>query len=342
MKKQYILYIGILLLSSLLLTGCTKKDTTYDTSKIEIVDDKNNGEELPEVEDTEIDEEKVGDDLGYLSNPDEFTKTKQSIGEESSAEYTILPLDDVQSNGYHVFNFNISSSTEDAPLPLFTVDPILDKGVYRVTVKNVVKDESGIAYQQSKVVNKGAITGIYRAVTSIPNTAIYEIGFLANNPFKLDYIENDLNSWKISVKVAYDLSYSPPTIDFGSSEFSNTEQKIVGMMATDGAKISSYSYSVTGGTLKFVYSVASGTSNPIPTVEAKYDDMNILHVTFTSLSSDKVSGWGSTITLPSGIVVNVARAGEVSTYSFGGIGAAKPFRLSATQSPNQVILEVKL
>jgi len=340
MKNRYILYIGILFLSGILLTGCTTKDSTYDTSKIEIVDGEDEGEEETKVE--EKDEVKEGDDLGYLSNPDEFTKTKQTIGEESTAEYSILPLEDTQSNGYHVFNFNISTSTEGAPLPSFTVDPILDKGVYRVTIKNVVKDESGIAYQQSKVVDKGAITGIYRAVTSVPNTAVYEIGFLANNPFKLDYIESDLNSWKISVKVAYDLDYSPPTIDFGSTEFSSEQQNIEGMVATDGAKISSYSYSVTGGILKFVYSVASGTSNPIPSVEAKYDDMNILHVTFISLSSDKVSGWGKTISLPSGIAVNVARAGETSTYSFGGIGGAKPFKLSATQSPNQVIIEINI
>lgn len=336
MKKRLFLYIPLILLCSILLTGCTKKDDEYG-DKIKIVDSENEKKETESKEEPKKD----SSDLGYLSNPDEYAKSKKSIGELTDAEYTLDSLEDSQSNGYHAFNFNISTSTEGAGLPSFTVEPVLDKGVYRVTIRNVGKDNSGIAYQQSRVVDKGAVTGIYRAVTSTPKTAVYEIGFLGNNPFKLDYIETDVNSWNISVKVAYDLKYSPPTIDFGSTEFSNTLQSIKGMSASDGARISSYSYSVTGGVLKFVFSVASGTSNPIPSVEAQYDEMNILDVRFTSLQSDKVSTWGSSITLPAGIVVNVSRAGEVSSYRFGGIGGAKPFKLSASQSPNQVVVEIK-
>lgn len=336
MKKRFLVYIPLILLCSILLTGCTKKDDDFG-DKIKMVDSEN------EEKETESKEEPKKDstDLGYLSNPEEYAKSKKSIGELTDAEYTLESLDDSQSNGYHAFNFSVSTSTEGAPLPSFTVEPVLDKGVYRVTIRNISKDNSGIPYQQNRLVEKGAITGIYRAVTSTPKTAVYEIGFLGNNPFKLDYIETDTNSWNISVKVAYDLKYSPPTIDFGSTEFSNTEQKIAGMTASDGARIASYSYSVSGGVLKFVFSVASGTSNPIPSVEAKYDEMNILDVRFTSLQSDKVSTWGNSITLPGGIVVNVSRAGEVSSYRFGGIGGAKPFKLSASQSPNQVVVEIK-
>lgn len=332
-----LLYIPLIILCSILLTGCTKKNDDY-SDKIKIVDSEN------EEEETELKEEpkKESSDLGYLSSPDEYTKNKKSIGELTDSEYTLDALEDSQSNGYHAFNFSISTTADGASLPSFTVEPVLDKGVYRVTIRNISKDNSGIAYQQSRFVSKGAVTGIYRAVTSTPKTAVYEIGFLGNNPFKLDYIETDVNSWKISVKVAYDLKYTPPTIDFGSSEFSNTAQSIKGVNASDGARISSYSYSVTGGVLKFVFSVASGTSNPIPNVEAQYDDMNILDVRFTSLQSDKVATWGNSITLPAGIVVNVSRAGEVSSYRFGGIGGAKPFKLSASQSPNQVVVEIKI
>lgn len=338
MKKRYFLYISVLLLSSVLLVGCTKKDVDYDSSKIDIVgsDEKVEEEKKPEKE-----ESKDSNDLGYLSNPDEFGKTKQSIGTQSENEYTLESLQDTQSNGYHSFNFNISTTAEVPSLPSFTVEPVLDKGVYRVIIGNVVKDSSGIAYQQSRAIDKGAITGIYRAVTSVPKTAVYEIGFLGNNAFKLDYTESTPSSWDISVKVSYDLKYSPPTVDFGSTEFSSDEQTITGMESSDGAKISTYSYSVTGNTLKFVFSVASGTSNPIPTVEAKYDAENILEVKFPSLLSDKIPSWGSSITLPAGIAVSVSRAGETSVYRFGGIGAARPFKLSASQSPNQVILEIK-
>ena len=337
MRKRFLVYIPLILLCSILLTGCTEKDEDFG-EKIKMVDSQDEGKE---TEKKEEETKKDSSDLGYLSNPDEYAKSKKSIGELTDAEYTLESLEDSQSSGYHTFDFNISTSTEGAVLPSFTVEPVLDKGVYRVTIRNVSKDNSGIPHQQSRAVDKGAVTGVYRSVTSTPKTVVYEIGFLGNNPFKLDYIETDINSWNISVKVAYDLKYSPPTIDFGSTEFSNTVQSIEGMTASDGARISSYSYSISGGVLKFVFSVASGTSNPIPSVEAEYDDMNILEVRFTSLKSDRVSTWGNSITLPGGIVVDVSRAGEVSSYRFGGIGGAKQFKLSANQSPNQVVVEIK-
>lgn len=336
--RRYTLYILILLLASVLLTGCTKKDTEYDTSKIDLVGEDSDTQKEEKKEEVQNNQEST--DLGYLSNPEEFSKKKQSIGSISENEYTIEGLNDTKQNGYHMFSFTLSS-TEDVP-PYVVVDPVLDKGVFRVTFSNVVKDSSGIAYQSIKDVNLGAITGIYRAVTSVKNTSIYEIGFLGNNTFKLEYEELSTGNWSVSIKVSYDTKYSPPDIDFGSTQFSPEVQSIKGMESSDGARISSYSYSVSGNILKFVFSVASGTSNPIPSVDAQYDQENILVVNFPSIETDKVSTWGNTITLPAGIQVEVLRSGESSTYRFGGIGGKKEFKLSATQSPNQVLVEIKL
>ncbi|MGI6423171.1 MAG: hypothetical protein ACOX0X_00935 [Candidatus Dojkabacteria bacterium] len=330
--KRYLLYIPLLILASLLLTGCTKK-TDYDSSKIEFV-----GSEKKETE-KKVDTPK-SDDLGYLSNPEEFSKSKQSVGEISDGEYTIDGLEDSQESGYHLFLFKISSTSE-SPVPYVLVEPVLDRGVYRVSIKGVVKDNSNLGYQKSIEVDKGAITRIYRAVTSQEKTSIYEVGFLGSNLLKLEQEEVDSGVWNISVKVSYDFKYSPPTVDFGSTEFGSDIQKISGMQASDGARISSYSYSFSGGVLKFVFSVASGTSNPIPSVEAEYDSENILVVRFPSLESDKVSGWASTISLPAGIQASVSRVGKESVYKFGGIGGSKPFKLSASQSPNQVLVEIK-
>ena len=328
--KRFLIYIPLILLCSVLLTGCTKKEEETD---------KNNDQENTQEDNSK---DKDNEDLGYLSDPDEFTKEKKSIGTESDLEYTINDLKDSQEDGYHSFTFDISTSVESPVLPSVTVEPVLDKGVYRVTIKGVGSDNSGIGYQERRDIDKGAVTGIYRAVTSVSKTSVYEIGFLANNPFTLEYSEKGASSWEVVIKVAYDLKYSPPTIDFGSTEFSSDEQSITGMSSGDGVRISSYSYSVSGNVLKFVFSTASGTSNPIPSVTAKYDAMNILNVEFPSLASDKVSTWGNKITLPSGLSVFVSRSGEKSIYSFGGIGNTKPFKLSATQSPNQVIIEIQL
>ena len=332
MKKKIFLYLLIILLSTVLLSGCTKKeeDVVEDEGQ-DTTQEEENTEDSPEDE-----------DLGYLSNPEEFTKVKQSLGESSDFEYTIESIESVKKEGYQEFLFDMSSSEEDVVTPLFVVEPLLDKGVLRVTIKNIFEDNTGITHSEGIKIDTGAITGIYRVITSLENTRIYDIGILANNPFKLELKENDTNNWTFSVKVAYDTKYTAPTVDYGSTEFSSDAQSIEGMTSEEGAKITTYSYSTSGGILKFMLAVASGASNPIPSVNAQYDEEGMLIVTFDSLESDKVPTWGSSISLPSGVTAFVSRSGESSVYKFGGISGKKPFKLSATQSPNQVLVEITL
>ena len=330
MKKNIFLYMLVILLSAVLLSGCTKKED-------EVVDET---EESSNEQETK-EEEKEDTDLGYLSNPDDFTKVKQTLGVSSEFEYTIQSVESSMEDGYHEFNFAVLPKESGASIPLFTVEPMYEKGVIRVTLKNIVSDSTGITHADGLAVNKGAVTGLYRAITSLENTRIYDIGVLANNPFNV-YMTDDGDGWVFFVKVAYDTDYKAPSIDYGSTEFSSDEQSIEGMTSDEGAKVTTYSYSISGGVLKFVYAVASGASNPIPSVTAMYDDEGMLVVTFQSLDSDKVSTWGDTISLPSGVSAFVSRSGETSVYKFGGISGKKPFKLSATQSPNQVIVEIKL
>jgi len=332
MKKKIFLYLLVILLSTVLLSGCTKKEE-------DVVEDEGQ-ETTQEEKDTEDSAE--DEDLGYLSNPDEFTKVKQSLGESSDFEYTIESVESSKNEGYQEFLFDISSTQSDVVTPLFVVEPFLDKGVLRVTIKNIFGDNTGITHSEGIKVDTGAITGIYRVITSLENTRIYDIGILANNPFKLELKESDTNTWLFSVKVAYDTKYTAPTVDYGSTEFSSDAQSIEGMTSEEGAKITTYSYSTSGGILKFTLAVASGASNPIPSVNAQYDEEGMLVVTFESLESDKVSTWGSSISLPSGVTAFVSRSGESSVYKFGGISGKKPFKLSATQSPNQVLVEITL
>lgn len=333
MKKKIFLYLLVILLSTVLLSGCTKKDE-------DVVED--DGQDTTQEEDVTEEESSKDEDLGYLSNPEDFTKVKQGLGESSDFEYTIESVESLKNEGYQEFLFEMSSTEEDVVIPLFVVEPLLDKGVLRVTIKNIFKDNTGFTHSEGIKVDTGAITGIYRVITSLENTRIYDIGILANNPFKLELKENDTNNWTFSVKVAYDTKYTAPTVDYGSTEFSSDAQSIEGMTSGEGAKITTYSYSTSGGILKFMFAVASGASNPIPSVSAQYDEDGMLIVTFESLASDKVSTWGSSISLPSGVTAFVSKSGETSVYKFGGISGKKPFKLSATQSPNQVIVEITL
>ena len=94
--------------------------------------------------------------------------------------------------------------------------------------------------------------------------------------------------------------------------------------------------------MKFSLEVASGASNPIPSLTAQYNDEGVLFVNFPSLEQDKVSQWGSVINLPAGVKVEISRTGQESVYMFSGINNRKPFRISASQSPNLVIIEIDL
>jgi len=340
MKKRVAICLLVILLSSFLLTGCTKKgdETEQEDTDIEQTDDTQEGESDDVVVEDEEDE-----DLGYLADFDGFNNDKKALGQSSNFEYEIKSIEGEKGEGYHDFKFEIvSNTTDDLVVPLFVVEPLLEKGVLRVTLSNIVGDSTGITHDNGIEVGLGAITGLYRTVTSLENTRIYDIGVLTNNPFDLKLSEEENSRWVFSVKVAYDTDYSPPTVDYGSTEFSNEAQEIEGMNSEDGAKILTYSYSMSGDTVKFVWSVASGASNPIPSATAEYDATGMLNVVFPSLETDRVSGWGSSIDLPGGVTVFVSRTGDASTYQFGGISGMKDFKLSARQSPNQVIVEIEL
>lgn len=328
MKKYWYIYVVVLLLSTVLLTGCTRK--TNDIVEQDQDDTQEVVEDLPQ------------DDTESSSSFDtsEYTKEETTLGQASEYEYTIREIRAEEKTGYHQFEFTLSSRDGDAPTPLFTVTPILTKGVFRVSLTNIIDDNTSVTHSSGISVNKEGITGLTRIVTDSNTTRAYDIGVLGLNMYMVEVENDELGIWTFVVKVSYDTKYTPPSIDFGSTEFSPENQEIEGVTITQGAKITDYSYLYSSGIVKFTLEVSSGASNPIPSVTAAYDEEGILILTFPSLEQDKVSTWGSTIDLPSGLTVSISRAGEKSVYSFSGISNKKPFRLSASQSPNVVIVEI--
>jgi len=341
MKKRLYVYILVLILSSVLLSGCTKKeseetDTQTDTS---VTEQEEIEEEKPEEEKPVEEKEESPQDSGNLEG---FGKEKVVLGQASEFEYTLDSIEAKEGEGYYEFTFKISSSQEGAVTPLFTVTPLPSKGVFRVSLTNIFDDNSTITHSKGVTINKGAITALTRIVTDSDTTRGYDIGVQGNNQFKVDVTEEGSSTWVFSVKVSYDTNYTAPVIDFGSTEFSSELQKIEGVTSQQGAKITDYSYIYSGGILKFSLEVASGASNPIPSLTAQYNDEGVLVVTFPSLEQDKVSQWGSVINLPAGVKVEISRTGQESVYMFSGINNRKPFRISASQSPNLVNIEIDL
>ena len=341
MKKRLYVYILVLILSSVLLSGCTKKeseetDTKTDTS---VTEQEETEEEKPAEEKPVEEKEESPQDSSSLEG---FGKEKVVLGQASDFEYTLDSIETKEGEGYYEFTFKISSSQEGAVTPLFTVTPLPSKGVFRVSLTNIFDDNSTITHSKGVTINKGAITALTRIVTDSDTTRGYDIGVQGNNQFKVDVTEEGSSTWVFSVKVSYDTNYSAPVIDFGSTEFSSEPQKIEGVTSQQGAKITDYSYIYSGGILKFSLEVASGASNPIPTLVAQYNDEGVLVVNFSSLEQDKVSQWGSVINLPAGVKVEISRTGQESVYMFSGINNRKPFRIGASQSPNLVNIEIDL
>lgn len=341
MKKNIFIYVLVLILSTVLLTGCTKKTEEESNTEDTVT---NQEEESEESEDTQEETNEEDEDLGYISDTKGFTKEKQSIGSSSTFEYKVEEIEDNQGDGYHEFLFTISSTQEGATTPSFVVEPVWASGFLKVTILNVFSDSSGITHDKGITINKGAISGLTRAVTSLENTRIYNVGVLGTHTFKLEEENSGDGTWVISLKVSYDTKYSAPKVDYGSTEFSSDLQSIEGVTATEGAKISNYSYIYSGGILKFSLEVSSGASNPIPSVSGEYNASGVLEITFPSLQTDKVAGWSSSKSklLAAGVTLSVSRSGESSVYSFTGISSNKPFKLSASQSPNLVIVEIDL
>jgi len=341
MKKRLYVYILVLILSSVLLSGCTKKeseetDTQTDTS---VTEQEETEEEKPAEEKPVEEKEESPQDSSSLEG---FGKEKVVLGQASEFEYTLDSIEAKEGEGYYEFTFKISSSQEGAVTPLFTVTPLPSKGVFRVSLTNIFDDNSTITHSKGVTINKGAITALTRIVTDSDTTRGYDIGVQGNNQFKVDVTEEGSSTWVFSVKVSYDTNYTAPVIDFGSTKFSSEPQKIEGVTSQQGAKITDYSYIYSGGILKFSLEVASGASNPIPSLTAQYNDEGVLVVTFPSLEQDKVSQWGSVINLPAGVKVEISRTGQESIYMFSGINNRKPFRISASQSPNLVNIEIDL
>ena len=342
MRNRLYVYILVLILSSVLLSGCTKEDSEEadiqtDTS---VTEQEENEEEKP-AEEKPV-EEKEESTQDSSSNLEGFGKEKVVLGQASEFEYILDSIEAKEDEKYYEFTFKISSSQEGAVAPLFTVTPLLSKGVFRVSLTNIFDDNSTITHSKGVAINKGAITALTRIVTDSDTTRGYDIGVQGNNQFKVDMQQEGDSVWIFSVKVSYDTNYSAPVIDFGSTEFSSEPQKIEGVTSQQGAKIVDYSYIYSSGILKFSLEVASGASNPIPSLTAQYNDEGVLVVTFPSLEQDKVSQWGSVINLPAGVKVEISRTGQESVYMFSGINNRKPFRIGASQSPNLVNIEIDL
>ena len=267
-----------------------------------------------------------------------FSTESQTVGAASSSKYTIEEVSNTSHPDYHEFVFTLSSTGTDDPNVIAEYKSSL--GVIRLDFNQIEKDSSGIGYQKEVSINKEGISRLYHNVSSDQTEELYDIGVTKKTAFKL-ISEKVGDNWEITIYVQYP-GESSSTVDTGSTAFSTQAQSITGVDAAKGATVSSYTYGVSGGVLKFVWNVSSTDTNPIPNVNAAYDSENHLVVTFTSLKTDKVYLAVDGISLPGSLAMQTEKPGESTIYTIGGFSTQKEYKLSASTSPNQVVLEIQL
>lgn len=336
MKKSVIYIILLLLVVGGLTAYILSRNKGTEEGKVE--DDRQVQEEVKkddkEEKKVEKKEEKTPTVVGDFSK---FSTSRQEIGDlVSEDKITIEKIVDKAEEGYHEFIFTVSGSDT----PVVSAEYRADAGAIKLVFTNVEEDKGGIPYQGERVINKEGITRLYRNVSGDESKSYYNIGLLESTSFRLWDRVGTNNKHEVVLDVKYP-GEKEISGDLGSTEFSTGEQSITGVGAEKNASIVSYGYSVSGGVLKFVLDVSADGDSPIPSAKAKYDSNGDLVVEFESLKLDRVGGSSKSYNLPLGITLNTLRVGSSTTYTFTNLGDSSSYKLSASLSPNQVVIEIK-
>lgn len=329
-----------------------KKDDGQNTQQEE--DNTNNGDDT-DNEGTDTPDDTDGDNTSGDQLPNDtgsnevdlsmFKTSAQSVGSDDGSDlYTLTALSQKSMTGFHRFEFFVEPKEQgsDSDNPYVTATYVASLGAIRVDFKGITADQSGIGYQKSLMINKDGVVKVYHNVSADQTEELYDVGVSKETPFLLTVKDTDTMSWIITLDVKYPgVSEDAQEVDLGSEDFSKESQSIVGATRSDGAKVSSYSYSASGGVLRIVFEVKGSTAKPIPSVNAGYDGDGLLVMRFTDVVSDAIAKMPAALTMTGGITMTwEMESANTSMYTFEG--ASKEFKLYGGTNPNQVIIEIKL
>lgn len=337
MKKSFVYLLLLLVIVGGLIAYIVSRNKDEEIVENENVVEKKE-EQAEEVEKEIVEEEK--EEIKEESKTDfgDFSANRQEVGEVQEGEmFTLNKIVDVSEDGYHEFSFLLTGSVRPHAVAYYNQS----SGVIKVEISNIEKDNSGIPFQGQRAINKDGIIRLYHNVSGTQEKSFYDIGLSQSTVFKLDVSAGQgEDQWGVFLRVKYP-GEKEIAGNLGSTEFSSADQAITGAGIDENASALSYQYSASGGILKFVWGVSADGDHPIPSVKAGYNQLDELVVTFESLKLDRVGGTPKTLTLPLGITLVTSRVGVSTVYSFSGMELDAEYKLSASLSPNQVVLEIK-
>lgn len=302
-------------------------------------------EEIPQEEeetsnpnDTTQEDEELGD--VEIDSSVDYSTSNQSVGEDTEELFTLDDIEVTKGEDVMEITFTLSGGEvgEDSSIPV-TATNKSSLGGMEILISNVESDGTGMAYDESISVNREGISRLTKVVSGIESTVKYNLGFANTPEYYLYEPEVVGNSLIVKISVKYpggELS----TEDLGSMEFTSEDVTVESSTADEGVRISGYSYSVSGGVLRYVLKTSTNTGSPIPSFEGSISE-GVLTVVFPSLNADiTYSATEGNVSLPGGVTLNISRSGDQSTYEFVGVG--DEYKLYGATSPNQVIVEVQL
>lgn len=268
-----------------------------------------------------------------------FKTSKQTIGALTDTEMTLDKVSNADKTDYHEFTFYVTPQNATSA-PKVTAEYISYKSAIVVTIKNVSKNNTGIALQSTREIVTKGVERLYAAITSESKTVIYEIGVSKSTPFLLGYTPDtagNINTFFLKVQYPGVVS---KTVDLGSTTFSKDKQSITGATSADGAGIAGFSYNNVSGLFTLTMKVKGSETKPIPECYAEYTGGK-LRLVFPSLKTT-VFGYSKVFDSLGAVgSVTLTKTGNESVFTFDDV-TNKDFKLSATTSPNQVLMQIKL
>lgn len=308
--------------------------TDSEPEEEEIVEEENDGDpNVVQEEDEELGDAEVDSSVTYSTN-------SQSVGEDTEELFTLEDIEIVKGESVLEVEFVFSSDelSEESSLLVSAVNKS-SLGTMEILIRNVEADGTGMSFDDSKSINKDGLTRLTKVVSGELNTSKYNLGFVDAPEFYLyePELEGDTLVVKLSIKYPGGEISSE---DYGVTEFTSEDVSVESSTADNGVRISGYTYSVSGGVLRYVFKTSTNTGSPIPSFEGSIEE-GVLTVTFPSLNADVIySASEGSVSLPGGVTLNITRSGSQSMYEFVGVGSE--YKLYGVTSPNQVIVEVKL
>ncbi|MBP5204664.1 hypothetical protein J6Z48_03440 [bacterium] len=369
-KRRIIFFVVLFVIAIVIFLVIRTPKNGYSTNKgkqsITINDDDNDSNnDRKDSKDNKKDSEKKGDNSAAQKdnssvNSYSFVTDSMEVGEESIRKFNIEEIGNVARESYYEISFSLKEidsymctdkdadgdckPIKDQLKSLVNVSPYVSAtynaslGAIEMNIQDVMRDNAGILHQESRDINRKGVYRIYRSITINEDEEVYDIGVSSKTGFYLESKKQSDGEWIVYLYVKYPSSGNTTAEDLGSTEFSKKLQTIKGATKENNANIVRYTYSAVGGVYKFIWQVSADGENPIPSVSAKLDSDKNVNVVFESMARDGICS--SKIYISSGIVLECTKEGDSSSYVFTGTSDYE-FKLSASLSPNQVVIEMK-